>query len=142
MKAQPVRVVLVDRAFDRIRFHQADRSERQRDAVLKHSTLKKIQLQAAAAEIEDQPRLHQISHRPHHRRANQPRFLLAADHFEFDAGLSPDALHQRAIVARFACRRCGHGAIGASRGDGPFAREIPGRRASRGKSCSGRAAGA
>ena len=43
-----------------------------------------------------------ISQRPEYSRTNKPRFLLAADHFQFNAGLSPNPLHQGAIVASFA----------------------------------------
>ena len=74
--------------------------------------LKKIHFQAAAAKIENHARLDPVAERPLHGRANQPRFLLAADHFEFDAGFALDALHQAPVVARFARRGRGHGAVG------------------------------
>ena len=83
------------------------------DAMFQHAALIKIQLQAAAAEIENQPRLHAVAQRPLHGGANQARFFLAADHFQFDSGFSLDAIHQAAVIARFARRGGGHGAIGA-----------------------------
>ena len=81
--------------------------------MLQHATLKKIQLQAAAAEIKNQARLNAVAKSPLHSGANQPRFLLGADHFQLDARLPADAIHQLAVVARFAGRGGGHGAIGA-----------------------------
>ena len=46
----------------------------------------------------------------------KPRFLLAADHFQLDSGFAPDAVHQAPVVAHFARRGGGHGAVGQSPG--------------------------
>ncbi len=81
--------------------------------MFEHAALIKIQLEAAAAEIEDQPRLDAISQRPLHGGANQARFFLAADYFQFDSGFALHAIHQAAVIARFAGGGRGYGAIGA-----------------------------
>src|ERR1700723_1214275 len=78
----------------------------------KHAAFKKIQLQASATEIENKTRLHPVAQRPLHRRANQPRFFLAADYFQFDSGLALDALKQAPVVADLARRGRCYGAVG------------------------------
>ena len=110
---QPARGVFVDRAFDRKRFHQPDRTERQSDAMLQHAALEKIHFQAAAAQIENQTRPDCAAQRPTDGRANQPCFFLAANYFEFDPGFAPDAFSQPPVVAGLARRGCRHRAIGA-----------------------------
>ena len=106
-------LIFVDGALDRICLHQSNRAQRQGDSVIKYSALKEVQLQAAAAQIENQSRMNLIAQRPEHCRTNKPRLLFAADHLEFDSGLSSNSLHQGAIVARFARRSCRDGAISA-----------------------------
>jgi hypothetical protein len=81
--------------------------------MLEHSTLKEIQLQTSAAQIENQSRLQAIVQRPFHRRADQPGLFLIADHFQLEAGFPADAVHQFAIVSGFSSG-CGcDGAISA-----------------------------
>ena len=113
MVTQAVGVVFVNRALDGKSFHQADGAEGKSDALLEDPALIKIQFQAAAAQIEDQARLDAIAQRPLHSGANQPRFFLAADYFELDSGFALHALHQAAVVARFAGGGGGDRAIGA-----------------------------
>jgi hypothetical protein len=79
--------------------------------MFQHAALEKIQFQASAAQIENQPRLHLVAERPVDCLANQTRFFLAADDFEFQAGLPADSLHQAAIVAHLAGCRRGYGAV-------------------------------
>ena len=71
-----------------------------------------IQLEAAAAEIENQSRLDAIAERPAAPPSKQPRFFFAADHFQLDAGLAANALDQVAIIPGFARGAGGDGAIG------------------------------
>ena len=58
------------------------------DAMFEDAALIKIQFEAAAAQIEDQARLDAIAQSPLHGGADQARFFLAADHFQFDAGFA------------------------------------------------------
>ncbi len=102
---QPPRGVFVNRAVYGICFHQSDGAQRERDAMPQRAALVEIKLQAAAAEIENQPRLHPVAQRPVHGRADQPRFFLAADHFQLNPGFALDALHQPPVVAHLP--RCG-----------------------------------
>jgi hypothetical protein len=51
--AKAIRVVFVNRTFDRIRFHQTDGAEWKRDTVLEHAALKEIQFEAAAPEVKN-----------------------------------------------------------------------------------------
>lgn len=95
-------MVLIDCTLDRIGLHQSNSSERQRDSMFEQPTLEEIQFQTASAQIENQSRLNLISQRPEYGRTNKPRFFLAANHFQLDAGLSANPLHQSAIVASFA----------------------------------------
>src|SRR5271170_4934549 len=111
--AQTVGVVFVNRAFDGKSFHQADGAEGKSDALLENAALVKIQLETAAAEIEDQARLDAVSQRPLRGRTNQARFFLAADYFQFYSGFALHAIHQAAVIARFASGGGGYGAIGA-----------------------------
>src|SRR5271156_4537376 len=113
---QAVGVVFVNRAFDGKSFHQADGAERKADALLEDATLIKIQFEAAAAEIEDQARLDAVSQRPLRGRTNQARFFLAADYFQFYSGFALHAVHQAAVITRFARGGGGYGAIGADVG--------------------------
>ena len=106
-------VVFVDCAFDRESFHQANGAERQSNAAFEHAMFHKIHFEAAAAEIENQARLDAIAERPLDRRADEPCLFFAADDFELDAGLAANSLHQVAIIAGFASRGGGDGAIGA-----------------------------
>src|SRR5271169_6089557 len=114
--AQAVGVVFVNRAFDGKSFHQADGAEGKADALLEDATLIKIQFEAAAAEIEDQARLDAVSQRPLRGRTNQARFFLTADYFQFDSGFALHAVHQAAVIARFARGGGGYGAVGADVG--------------------------
>src|SRR5580693_5326157 len=111
--AQTIGVVFVNHAFDGKCFHQADGAEGKADALLEHSALIKIQLEAAAAQIENQARLDAVSDRPQRGRTNQARFFLAADYFQLDSSFALHAIHQAAVIARFARRRRGDGAVGA-----------------------------
>jgi len=95
-------MVLINCALDRVRLHQSNGSQGQRDSMFEHAALKEIELQTASPQIKNQSRLNLISQRPEYGRTDKPRFLLAADHFQFNAGLSPNSLHQSAIVASFA----------------------------------------
>src|ERR1700733_15498634 len=81
--------------------------------MLEHTTLIEIQLETAAAEIEYQTRLDAISESPLHGGTNQARFFLAADYFEFDSGFALHAIHQAAVIARFARGGRSYGTIGA-----------------------------
>src|ERR1700734_2874771 len=111
--AKTVGVVFVYRAVNGIRFHQTYCAKWEPNAMLEHSTLKKIQLQTAAAQVENQSWLQAVVQRPFHRGADQPGLFLVADHFQFEAGFPPDAVHQFAIVAGFS-GGCGcDGAISA-----------------------------
>src|ERR1700690_764745 len=103
--------ILADRAFDGIRLHEADRAQWQTHPMLQDSALEEIQFQAATSQIEDQPWLRPVAQPPVNPLANQARFLFAADYFEFQAGLSANALHEPPIVAGFARRRRGHRAV-------------------------------
>jgi hypothetical protein len=109
---QAPRGIFVDRAVDGVGLHQSNSAQRQREAMPKHATFKKIQLQASATEIENKTRLHPVAQCPLHRRANQPRFFLAADYFQFNSGLALDALKQAAVVADLARRGHRDGAVG------------------------------
>src|ERR1700722_3168959 len=111
--AQTFRLIFIDCAIQLESFHQPDGSQWQPDAMLQNSALVKIQLQAAAAEIENHPRLRAISQGPLHRLATQPRLLFAADYFQFNSGLAPYPIHQSPMVARLARRRRRHRAIRA-----------------------------
>src|SRR5580698_2054894 len=95
-------LLFVNRAAHIKLFHEANRAQRQADAVLEIVAVIKIQLEAATAEIEDDARLKTRAERPKNGGAHQPRFFFSADHFEFNAGLALDARHEAAIVARFA----------------------------------------
>ena len=106
-------MVLINCALDRVGLHQSNGSQGQRDSMFEHPALKEIQLQTASAQIENQSRLNLISQRPEYGRTNKPRFLLAADHFQFNAGLSANPLHQGAIVASFARGGSGNCPVGA-----------------------------
>ena len=81
--------------------------------MLEHPALKKIQLQAASTQIKNQSRLNLIAQRPGYCRTNKPRFLLAADYFEFNTGLPPNTLHESAIIASFPRSSRRNGTIGA-----------------------------
>jgi hypothetical protein len=105
-------LVFVNGALNRIGLHQADRPQRQRDAMLQQAALEEVHLQAAASEVEDDPRLNPFAQRPTHRQANEPRFLLAADYLHSDSGFPLDALQQAAVVAGLACRGRRHRAVG------------------------------
>jgi hypothetical protein len=111
--AQAVDVVFINRPVYGKSFHQTDGAEGEADALLEHAALIKIQLEAAAAQIENQARLDAVSQRPLRGRTNQPRFFLAADYFQLDSGFALHAIHQAAIVARFACGGGGDCAVGA-----------------------------
>jgi hypothetical protein len=110
---QAVGVVFVNRAFDGKSLHQADGAEGKADALFENTALIKTQFKTAAAEIEDQARLDAIAESPLHGGADQTRFFLAADYFEFDSGFALHAIHQAAIIARFAGRGGGYCTIGA-----------------------------
>src|SRR5271170_3139117 len=110
--AQAVGVVFVNRAFDGKSFHQADGAERKSDTLLEHAALIEIQFEAAA-QIEDQARLDAVSQGPLRGGADQPRFFFAADYFELVSGFALHAIHQAAIIARFARGGGGYGAVGA-----------------------------
>ena len=110
---QAVGVVFIDRAFDGKSFHQADGAEGKADALFQNAALIKTQLETAAAQIEDQARLDAISQGPLHGGTNQARFFLAADYFEFDSGFALHAIHQAAVIARFASGGRSYGTIGA-----------------------------
>ena len=112
MMTQAAGIVLIDSPFNRVRFHQTNRPQWQSDTVLQDSTLKKIKLQATAAQIKNQPRLQAIPQCILHRRAHQPRLFFAADHFEFDSPFAADSLHQPAVIPGFAGSSSGDGAIG------------------------------
>src|ERR1700722_7784540 len=99
--AKAVGVVFVNCSVNGIRFHQTYGSEWEPNAMLEHSTLKEIQLQTAAAQVENQSWLQAVVQSPFHRGADQPGLFLVADHFQFEAGFPPDAVHQFAIVAGF-----------------------------------------
>src|SRR5580698_11031850 len=98
--AQTIGVVFVNHAFDGECFHQADGAEGKTDALLEHSALIKIQLEAAAAQIENQARLDAVSERPQSGRTNPARFFLAADYFQLDSRFALHAIHQAAVIAR------------------------------------------
>src|ERR1700723_1483750 len=106
MEPEPVCVIFVDGALDRISLHQPNCPQGQRDSMLQHATLKEVQLQAASTQVENQPRLHLIAQRSEACRTSKPRFFLAAYHFKFNARLPPNTFHQRAIVASFARSGC------------------------------------
>ena len=105
-------VVFVNRTFDGKSFHQADGAERKCDSALENSVLKEIHFQAAAAEIEDEAGLNAVAESALDGGTNEGCFFFAADHFQLDAGLAADAVHQAAVVARFAGCGSGDGAIG------------------------------
>ena len=65
------------------------------------ASLKKVELEAASAQIENYPRLDFVADRPTDGRTYETGFLFAADYFELDATLSLDSLHQPAVVAHF-----------------------------------------
>src|SRR5271170_556947 len=111
--AQAVGVVFVNRAFDGKSLHQADGAERKSDAIFQHAALIEVQLQAAAAQIEDQARLDAVSQGPQRSGADQARFFFAADYFEFDSGFALHTIHKAAIIARFTCGGGGYGAVSA-----------------------------
>ena len=48
MEPEPVCVIFVDGALDRISLHQPNRSKGQRDSMLQYSALKEVQLQATS----------------------------------------------------------------------------------------------
>src|SRR5271155_317499 len=110
---QAVGVIFVNRAFDGKSLHQADGAEGKADALLENAALIKTQLEATAAKIEDQARLDAITERPLHGGTNQARFFFAADYFQFDSRFALHAIHQAAVIARFAGCGSGYGAIGA-----------------------------
>jgi hypothetical protein len=48
MEPEPVCVVFVDGALDRISLHQPNRSKGQRDSMLQHTALEEVQLEATS----------------------------------------------------------------------------------------------
>ena len=91
-----------DRAVEAERLEQAHRADRQRVAA-PHRALAQVDLEAAAAEVEDRARRWPSAERLRDGLADKPRFFLALDHLELDAGLVIEAVEQHVAVAS----RCG-----------------------------------
>jgi len=111
MVAETPTLVFVNYPFNFVGFHQTNRAERKPNAALQFAALKKIELEAAATEVEDDAGLNAFAERPVNGIANQLRFLFPCDDVDFNAGFAADAFEQFAAVARFASGGRGNGAI-------------------------------
>ena len=84
---------------------------------------REVDLEAAAAEIEDRARRRACAPSAWtHRLADEPRLLLALDHFELDAGLVIEAVEQDVAVRRVADRAGRDRAVDRRRRGGRSAR--------------------
>ncbi len=104
--------MFVNHALGFERFHQPDSAQRQADAFVQHAVAELIQLQAAAAQIENESRRIEIAKCAQHRHPHQASLFIAGDHFQIDSGGVPDAIDQNVAVAGFARGAGGDGAIG------------------------------
>ena len=109
-----IRGVFVNRALRVKRFHQSDGSERQADALPQDAAVQFIQLEAAAAEIENKARRIEIAKRAEDRDTHEARFFIAGDNLQIDFGLMADAFEQNVAVTSLARGAGRHGSI---RGD-------------------------
>lgn len=110
--AKTIGLVFVDCARNRISLHQADCTERKGDPMFQFTVVEEIQLETAAAEIEDEAGLNAVRESPVDGGANEARFFLATDDFELDSGLAADTFHEATIIAGFASGGGGDGTVG------------------------------
>ena len=118
------RAMLRNRACGAILFHQTDRPERQRRDAPNSASAQPVQLEAPSAEVQNHAGVRAVPQRMQHRRAHQPRFLVAGNPFELQSRASPDQFHQPPPVARLARGAGRHSAVKLHAGCAPCAREI------------------
>src|SRR5579864_6330927 len=82
--------------------HQAHRAQRKRESALDFSPSQEIHLQAAAAEIQNQPRSKAPYRYSEYRLAYKPRLFRSADGDEFNSGLPVDTRDQGVAIDGFA----------------------------------------
>src|SRR5579872_4667894 len=112
MQSDVFRGVFVNGAQNVERLHQSHGPERKANTSLQNASSQLTNLQTAAAQIKNESRRVQISHRTKRRHPNQARLFLAGDDFEIDLCLVSQALDKNVAVASLARSAGGYGAIG------------------------------
>jgi hypothetical protein len=112
MQPDIIRGIFMNSAQNVERLHQPHRSERKADATSQDASSQLTDFETPPAQIKNESRRVQISHRAQCRDPNQARLFLAGDDFEIDLCLVPQALHKNVAVAGLASGAGGDGAIG------------------------------
>jgi hypothetical protein len=112
MQPDIVRGIFVNGAENVECLHQPHRPERKANTSSQDASSQLTDFQTAAAQIKNESRRVQISHRPERRHPDQARLFLAGDNFKIDLCQVPQAFDKNVAIAGLASSAGGNGAIG------------------------------